>query len=476
MGTWGTRSRGGHAVLPRLLVGLALGVAGVLAGSGGALAATTYTSCPTFSQFQSDVQAITGTDTVTFGAGAANCALTATSAITIPATASVTIHGNGLVLAAGTAGAPGGFDLFDLVDTAGLSLDNATLEYGQEGIGTRVAENDPVTLTESTVRGNSSEGVVAYSLTMTNSTVTGNGGNGIAGFTDTVTNSTLSGNGGYGVVANHLTMTNGTISGNGLGAIVVENSPTVDATIFDGNGNENCGAGSPPADQGYNLSTDSSCGFSATGSQNNVTPAQLNLQPLANNGGPTQTQALGPGSIALDAIPLNAGSCAVGATTDQRGVARPQGPGCDVGAYELIVPTVTPTNATAQDVDTSVTLSATVTSPAGTVNEGTVTFTVTDATNTVVGTATSGNVSTGSASVSYPLPGTLAPGPYTITAAYHDPAGNFADSSGTATLTITPGPPASLTLAPGNTTATVGTTLTETATVQDALGYPVADG
>ncbi|HUY99282.1 MAG TPA: choice-of-anchor Q domain-containing protein, partial [Thermomicrobiaceae bacterium] len=138
--------------------------------------------------------------------------------------------------------------------------------------------------------------------------------------------------------------------------------------------------------------------------------------------------------------------------------------------------TTSPNSATAQDSATSVTLSATVTSPAGTVNAGSVTFTVTDASNTMVGTATSGNVSNGSASVSYGLPGTLAPRSYTITAAYHDAAGNFGDSSGTSTLTITPGPPASLTLAPGGTTATVGTTLTETATVEDALGYPVADG
>ena len=51
---------------------------------------------------------------------------------------------------------------------------------------------------------------------------------------------------------------------------------------------------------------------------------------LANNGGPTQTVALGAGSAAIDA-----GDPALTGTTDQRGVARPQGAGVDIGAFEL---------------------------------------------------------------------------------------------------------------------------------------------
>jgi Ca2+-binding RTX toxin-like protein len=56
------------------------------------------------------------------------------------------------------------------------------------------------------------------------------------------------------------------------------------------------------------------------------------LAPLADNGGPTPTTALGQGSAAIDA--------AVSARclpTDQRGVARPFGLGCDSGAYEYDV-------------------------------------------------------------------------------------------------------------------------------------------
>lgn len=53
------------------------------------------------------------------------------------------------------------------------------------------------------------------------------------------------------------------------------------------------------------------------------------LATLADNGGPTLTQALFPDSSAIDA------GTSVGApVTDQRGVARPQGGGFDIGAYE----------------------------------------------------------------------------------------------------------------------------------------------
>lgn len=60
------------------------------------------------------------------------------------------------------------------------------------------------------------------------------------------------------------------------------------------------------------------------------------LGPLADNGGPTQTMALLPGSTAVDHVPTPCGT-----TPDQRGVARPQGAGCDAGAYELAPPNVT---------------------------------------------------------------------------------------------------------------------------------------
>ena len=68
------------------------------------------------------------------------------------------------------------------------------------------------------------------------------------------------------------------------------------------------------------------------------------LGPLQNNGGPTQTMALLSGSAALDAA--NDAICAAPPINnrDQRGVIRPQGLHCDIGAYEAEqAPTPTPT-------------------------------------------------------------------------------------------------------------------------------------
>jgi len=62
------------------------------------------------------------------------------------------------------------------------------------------------------------------------------------------------------------------------------------------------------------------------------------LDLALNPPGNTKTHALPPGSAALDRIPP--GSCTE--DEDQRGVFRPQGTGCDIGAYEREVPTGTP--------------------------------------------------------------------------------------------------------------------------------------
>jgi CSLREA domain-containing protein len=62
------------------------------------------------------------------------------------------------------------------------------------------------------------------------------------------------------------------------------------------------------------------------------------LGPLKDNGGPTATMAIGARSAAIDAIPARSGGCPA---TDQRGVRRPQGRGCDIGAYEFAIPRIT---------------------------------------------------------------------------------------------------------------------------------------
>jgi hypothetical protein len=68
--------------------------------------------------------------------------------------------------------------------------------------------------------------------------------------------------------------------------------------------------------------------------------ANAMLGPLANNGGPTRTRALLPGSPAINAIP-NVSACTgldkLPLTTDQRGFPRPvpAGGACDSGAFEV---------------------------------------------------------------------------------------------------------------------------------------------
>ncbi len=66
---------------------------------------------------------------------------------------------------------------------------------------------------------------------------------------------------------------------------------------------------------------------------NNIIDKDPMLGPLADNGGPTKTMALGPGSPAIDAgTAVFTGIDIPG--EDQRGVSRPRGSGYDIGAFE----------------------------------------------------------------------------------------------------------------------------------------------
>ena len=94
---------------------------------------------------------------------------------------------------------------------------------------------------------------------------------------------------------------------------------------------------------GHNIESPAdSCGLSEPTDQVNVTVEELKLGPLQENGGPTETHALGKGSVAIDVIPeencVDAGSLPL--TEDQRGEERPVAivgtePMCDVGAFEV---------------------------------------------------------------------------------------------------------------------------------------------
>ena len=83
-------------------------------------------------------------------------------------------------------------------------------------------------------------------------------------------------------------------------------------------------------DGGNNISSDGSCAFTAPGSLNNTDPM---LSPLDDFGGPTLSMALLEGSPAL-----NTANPAYCVATDQRGIARPFGAACDIGAFESAPP------------------------------------------------------------------------------------------------------------------------------------------
>jgi hypothetical protein len=87
--------------------------------------------------------------------------------------------------------------------------------------------------------------------------------------------------------------------------------------------------------QGHNLvGNKTGCTVTATTGDlfgTGASPINPQLGPLANNGGTTQTHALLSGSPAI-----NAGDSAGCPATDQRGIARPQGVACDIGAHEVL--------------------------------------------------------------------------------------------------------------------------------------------
>jgi hypothetical protein len=196
-----------------------------------------------------------------------------------------------------------------ILNLGSLTINSSTLSENSAVTGGAIFNQDLTSINNSTLSGNS-----AY------------GGGGIfnKGSLTSISNSTLSGNsahaGGGGGILNY----------NSSGyKVTLENSIVADSP----NGGNCTGTMSS---NGYNLSSDGTCNFSSRGDLNNHDPM---LGPLQNNGGPTQTMALLPGSPAIDGG--NPSGCTDGQgnllKTDQRGMPRPDkedSVGCDMGAYE----------------------------------------------------------------------------------------------------------------------------------------------
>ena len=221
---------------------------------------------------------------------------------------------------------------------------------------------EPVVLTEVTISGNRTiregGGISASGLVLTGSTISenrgaGNGGGLGLGGSNTISNTTISGNqavfsrpspglagNGGGIAINgDLTLTHVTVAGNsadvamggtGGGLSVATGTTTLVNSIVASSTGADCaarsGGGGTVQSEGNNIDSDGTCNLTAAGDLPSTTPL---LAPLADNGGPTLTHALLPGSPALDA------GRDAGVLVDQRGVARPQGAGFDIGAFEL---------------------------------------------------------------------------------------------------------------------------------------------
>ena len=224
---------------------------------------------------------------------------------------------------------------------------------GEQGGG--IYNEGELELVQSTVNGNSAgdasnpdggQGGGVYNAgeaEVQNSTITGN----------EVIDGTSTGSRGGGIFQDgsegaeyeNLTVSHNTAGADGSGggiAVVSGDETTLTNSIVSNNqsgqaGSENCSFDVTIPESG-NLEDGFGCGFTGAGDKQGVDPL---LGPLQDNQGFTDTMALGAGSPALDALDVS--QCP---TFDQRTMGRPQGPHCDIGAFEVEVAESVPGKAT----------------------------------------------------------------------------------------------------------------------------------
>jgi len=266
-----------------------------------------------------------------------------------------------------------GFQLAGCVLNNGtLTLDHVTVtgclmttdagDFWQGGGGIYNGDGATFNLIDSSVVNNtagwSGGGVYSFfntTTTIERSTISGNVSNDVGGGIRSlgnaeIINSTISGNeatGWYGgalfVTDGVVNLTNVTVADNVspvgaaadvfVGTFTAANATLTLANSIVSSAQDNCffapwgsGVVTLTADHN-NVLTDATCFAGAS----DLVVADAGLGSLADNGGPTLTHALLAGSPAIDAA-----DDTVCPATDQRGVARPQGAGCDVGAYEFV--------------------------------------------------------------------------------------------------------------------------------------------
>ena len=238
------------------------------------------------------------------------------------------------------------FDGGGIWNAGTLNLANSTVSVNKaHNHGGGLLSEGTLSLTDVTVDGNTAyvgggiyiqDGKATFNSTTVSANTASDFGGGIYVHdlkNVTLTNSTISNNtadrfGGGIMSGGLLRLTNSTIVGNHGGIYVFNGTLTLANSMVGGNRTEShadC-SGSSVTSSGHNMDTDGTCSLSGIGDLNRT---HHRLGPLQDNGGPTQTHALLPGSLAIDA-----GDNAACPNTDQRGVARPQGATCDIGAFE----------------------------------------------------------------------------------------------------------------------------------------------
>jgi CSLREA domain-containing protein len=281
-------------------------------------------------------------------------------------------------------------------NAANVNVTDSTLSFNFAVLGGGIANSSTgtFTITNSTLNNNSAgtaggcfngSGVLNIIASTLNNNVAGTGGgSGNGGAINTgsnalnVINSTLhnnSANGGGGGIYNGgtnptINVTNSTITDNSAvrGGGVNNNNPglfnVLNSIVADNislNGPDLSGSF---VSSGHNLigRNDGGSGFSAGTNNPNgdlvgtsLTPVHPLLGALQNNGGPTRTRALLPGSLAVDAgdncvtLASSSGGClTTPLATDQRGVSRQVNTIVDIGAFESRGFTFSATSGTTQ--------------------------------------------------------------------------------------------------------------------------------
>ena len=324
----------------------------MIQGAGATIARSTATGVPAFRIFDVADGGILTLNSLTLSNGLANNGQQGGGAIFNHGTLTVTagtFTNNSSPAATGTSG--GAID-----STGTLSVNTSTFSGNSAQEGGGIMNQSTATVTNSTFAGNNATDFGGGALVNTAGTAT------VAG--DTFVGNTGPGGGALDNDATlnitNSTFTNNTAGTNGGGAVVNFGTTTVNQSTFSGNTapfganlynftgftlsmsmdivaggltGTNCGGGAAITDLGYNIDDGTSCGFSAA--NHSLSSTDPGLDALAWNGGSTETMALPAGSPAVDAIPPATPGCP--GSTDQRGIARPQGTGCDIGAYELAV-------------------------------------------------------------------------------------------------------------------------------------------